>query len=397
MRLSNKKILLGITGGIAAYKAVLLLRLLRREGAEVQVIITPGTTEFIGVATLAALSGKPVLSAISEPGTGTWNNHVELGLNADLLIVAPLTANTLSKFAHGVCDNLLTAVYLSRRCPALLAPAMDFDMWEHPATQANVQTVLDHGCDIAFPEEGELASGLSGPGRMMEPEGILELAIRLSGTQELMGQSVLITAGPTHEAIDPVRFIGNRSSGKMGYALAAEFAALGAEVNLISGPVALDCPPGVNRISVENAAEMHQACMQYWPKADIAVMAAAVADFTPLQTSELKIKKQDGLGSIELLPTADILAAMGKSKKKEQILVGFALETDNEAANAKKKLEAKNCDFLVLNSLRDAGAGFGHDTNRVSIFGRSGMVLETDLKSKTEIASIIAKTVCGLE
>jgi len=396
VRLSNKKILLGITGGIAAYKAVYLLRLLRREGAEVQVIITPGTTEFIGVATLAALSGKPVLSAISEPGTGTWNNHVELGLNADLLIVAPLTANTLSKFAHGVCDNLLTAVYLSRRCPALLAPAMDYDMWEHPATQANVQTVLDHGCDIAFPEEGELASGLSGPGRMMEPEAILELAIRLSGAQELMGQTVLITAGPTHESIDPVRFIGNRSSGKMGYALASAFAAAGAEVHLISGPVAMDCPPGVNRIFVESAAEMHQACMQYWPKADIGVMAAAVADFTPLHTAEAKIKKQDGLAAIELLPTADILAAMGKSKKKNQVLVGFALETNNEVENARNKLASKNCDFLVLNSLRDAGAGFGHDTNRVSIFNESGMVLETDLKSKTEIAEIIVRTVCGL-
>lgn len=397
MRLSNKKILLGITGGIAAYKAVHLLRLLRREGADVQVIITPGTSEFIGVATLAALSGKPVLSALSEPGTGTWNNHVELGLNADLLIVAPLTANTLAKFAHGLCDNLLTAVYLSRRCPALLAPAMDFDMWEHAATQANVQTVLDHGCDIAFPEEGELASGLIGPGRMMEPEGILELAVRLSGPQELLGQTVLITAGPTHEAIDPVRFIGNRSSGKMGYALASAFAAMGAEVHLISGPVALDCPPGVNRILVESAADMHQACMQYWPKVEIAVMAAAVADFTPLHTTESKIKKQDGLAAIELLPTADILAAMGKSKKEHQTLVGFALETDNEAANARKKLEAKNCDFLVLNSLRDPGAGFGHDTNRVRIFSRSGMVLETDLKSKMEIAGIIARTVCGLE
>lgn len=397
MRLSNKKILLGITGGIAAYKAVYLLRLLRREGAEVQVIITPGTTEFIGVATLAALSGKPVLSTLSEPGTGTWNNHVELGMNADLLIVAPLTANTLAKFAYGLCDNLLTAVYLSRRCPVLLAPAMDFDMWENAATQANVQTVLDHGCDIAFPVEGELASGLVGSGRMMEPEDILELAIRLSGTQDLMDKSVLITAGPTHEAIDPVRFIGNRSSGKMGYALAAEFAALGAEVHLISGPVALRCPQGVNRIMVESAAEMHQACMQYWPKVEIGVMAAAVADFTPLHSVDSKIKKQDGLDSIGLLPTADILAAMGKSKKKDQILVGFALETDNEAENARKKLQAKNCDYLVLNSLRDAGAGFGHDTNRVRIFSRSGTVLETDLKSKAEIAAIIAKTVCGLE
>lgn len=397
MRLNNKKILLGITGGIAAYKAVYLLRLLRREGAEVQVIVTPGTSEFIGPATLAALSGKPVLSRLSEPESGTWNNHVDLGLHADLLIVAPLTANTLAKFAHGLCDNLLTAVFLSARCPVLLAPAMDLDMWEHPAVQANVQTVLDHGCDMAFPDSGELASGLSGQGRMVEPEALLEMAIRLTGTQELLGQKVLITAGPTHESIDPVRFIGNRSSGKMGYALAAQFATMGAEVNLISGPVALECPAGVNRIMVESAADMHKACMEHWPDTDIGVMAAAVADFTPMHTAGSKIKKQDGLGAIELLPTADILAAMGKNKKGGQLLIGFALETDNEATNARKKLETKNCDFLVLNSLRNAGAGFGHDTNRVTIFGRSGMVLETDLKSKTEIASIIAKTVCGLE
>lgn len=394
-RLNNKHIVLGITGGIAAYKCAALVRLLRQEGASVQVLMTNHAMKFIGKDTLAALSGSPVLSELSDPHTGEWHNHVRLGTEADLLLIAPLTANTMAKLAHGLCDNLLGAVYLSARCPVMLAPAMDLDMYAHPAVKRNEDKLKQDGCIIIGPESGALASGLHGLGRMSEPEQILEsVCIKLSESAKLKGKHILVTAGPTIEAIDPVRFISNHSSGKMGYAIAESCAAQGAEVTLVSGPVHLSCPAGVHRISVNSAAEMHLACMEAMPQADIIFMAAAVADFTPANPVAEKIKKKESADSLTLKPTQDILLGMGQVKNKNQTLVGFALETEEGSAQALEKLHRKNCDYLVLNSLQNPGAGFGGDTNQVSIFAQDGRKKELPLASKSEIATSIVEWIC---
>lgn len=395
-RLNNKRIVLGITGGIAAYKSAILLRLLRQEGADVQVICTEQAASFIGIKTLAALSGNPVLQEFSDAQTGAWNNHVELGNDADLFIIAPLTAHTIAKMAQGQCDNLLTAVYLSARCPVMIAPAMDLDMYAHPSVQRNMQCLRADGCLVVGPEDGALASGLSGLGRMSEPEAILE-AVCAHFNNKLMllkGRHVMVSAGPTYEAIDPVRFISNHSSGKMGYALAAFCASQGAAVTLISGPVHLPCPSGVQRIMVKSAAEMHQACMDNCPAQDYIFMAAAVADFTPAEPAEGKIKKNHASGQLLLKPTRDILADMGAVKLPKQTLVGFALETETGTAQALDKLHRKNCDYLVLNSLQHHGAGFGGDTNQVTIFARDGRKKDLPLASKTEIAQSIVEWIC---
>lgn len=394
-RLSNKHIVLGITGGIAAYKCAALVRLLRQEGASVQVLMTSHAMKFIGKDTLSALSGNPVLSELSNPDTGEWNNHVHLGTEADLLLIAPLTANTMAKLAHGLCDNLLGAVYLSARCPVMIAPAMDLDMYAHPAVKRNEDKLKQDGCIIIGPESGALASGLHGLGRMSEPEQILEaVCMKLSAPALLKGKHILVSAGPTIEAIDPVRFISNHSSGKMGYAIAETCAAQGAEVTLISGPVHLSCPAGVHRISVNSAAEMHQACMEAMPQADIIFMAAAVADFTPAHPVTEKIKKKEAADSLTLKPTQDILLAMGQKKNKNQTLVGFALETEEGTAQALEKLHRKNCDYLVLNSLQNPGAGFSGDTNQVSIFAKDERKKELPLASKSEIANRIVEWIC---
>jgi phosphopantothenoylcysteine decarboxylase/phosphopantothenate--cysteine ligase len=394
-RLNNKRIVLGITGGIAAYKCAALVRLLRQEGASVQVLMTSRATQFIGKDTMSALSGLPVLSELTDPQTGEWNNHVTLGSESDLLLIAPLTANTMAKLAHGFCDNLLSAVYLSARCPVMLAPAMDLDMYAHPAVKRNEEKLIQDGCTIIGPESGFLASGLQGLGRMSEPEHILESVCRkLQMPGPLHGKRVLITAGPTYEAIDPVRFISNHSSGKMGYAIAEVCAGQGALVTLISGPVHLSCPAGVNRISVSSAAEMYQECMNALPQADLIFMAAAVADFTPEAPANEKIKKQGHAGILKLTATQDILLNMGKVKKQHQTLVGFALETDEGSMQALEKLKRKNCDYLVLNSLQNPGAGFGGDTNQVSIFAKDGRRIELPLATKSEIANSLVEWIC---
>jgi len=395
-RLNNKYIVLGITGGIAAYKCAALLRLLRQEGAVVQVIMTPQAQQFIGKDTMAALSGGPVLTELTNPHTGEWNNHVLLGTGADLLLIAPLTANTLAKLAHGICDNLLTAVYLSARCSVMLAPAMDLDMYAHPSVRRNEEKVRQDGCMIIGPESGALASGLQGLGRMSEPEHILEAVCRKLQQQAttIKGKHILVTAGPTYEAIDPVRFISNHSSGKMGYAIAEACSALGAEVTLISGPVHLPCPAGVNRISVLSAEDMYQACMSAMTMADMIFMAAAVADFTPAEPAGEKIKKQLAPEHLNLKATRDILMAMGQAKQAEQTLIGFALETDEGKNHALDKMQRKNCDFIVLNSLQNPGAGFGGDTNQVHIFAKDGRTMELPLASKTEIAQSLVEWIC---
>jgi phosphopantothenoylcysteine decarboxylase/phosphopantothenate--cysteine ligase len=395
-RLNNKRIVLGITGGIAAYKSATLLRLLRQEGADVQVICTEQASSFIGIKTLSALSGKPVLKDFSDAETGAWNNHVELGNQSDLLLIAPLTAQSMAKIAQGFCDNLLSAVYLSARCPVMVAPAMDLDMYAHPAVQRNIQCLRADGCQVIGPEYGALASGLSGLGRMSEPEAILEAVCAHFNTtaKHMQGRHVMVSAGPTYEAIDPVRFISNHSSGKMGYALAEVCASQGATVTLISGPVHLACPAGVQRIMVKSAAEMHEACMLHRATQDFIFMAAAVADFTPAQPAEGKIKKHQAPEQLSLKPTRDILADMGAVKSKDQTLVGFALETDSGTEQALDKLHRKNCDYLVLNSLEHPGAGFGGDTNQVSIFAKDGRKMELPLASKTEIAQSIVEWIC---
>ncbi|MFQ3213409.1 MAG: phosphopantothenoylcysteine decarboxylase/phosphopantothenate--cysteine ligase [Marivirga sp.] len=389
--LKDKKIILGITGSIAAYKAAMLTRLLIKEGAEVQIICTQSALSFITPLTLSTLSKNPVLTYFEKDETGEWNNHVALGQWADFIIIAPASANTLAKCAHGICDNLLLATYLSAKCPVAFAPAMDLDMYAHPSTKLNIDRLISFGNYIFESNSGELASGLSGQGRMQEPEEIMQhLNDYFSVKKKYSGKKVLITAGPTHEALDPVRFIGNHSSGKMGYALAKAFQQAGAEVYLITGPTAIDKPLGLTSlIAVSSAEEMYQAAKDIFPTVDIAVMAAAVADYTPKYVASEKIKKNAPDITVELIKTVDIAKSLGLQKQQHQQLIGFALETNNEEANAIKKLKNKNLDLIVLNSLRDANAGFGHDTNKVKIFSKEGLKYESTLLLKSEIAHII--------
>lgn len=394
--LSGKKILIGVTGSIAAYKSALLIRLLVKQGAIVKVIMTKTATDFIAPLTLSTLSKNKVIKDLVDDQEALWNNHVELGLWADAMIVAPASANTLAKFAHGLCDNILTAVYLSSRCPVFLAPAMDEDMWKHPATQQNIAALQSFGNQIIHVESGELASGLTGEGRMAEPETIVAFIQnsaekKSSSVQRLKGKKALVTAGPTHEAIDPVRFIGNHSTGKMGIAIAEQLAQEGAEVELVLGPSAI--APANHSIKVRqvtSANEMYEATMRAFKKADITVMSAAVADYTPEKVSVDKIKKHNSdTLKLSLKKTPDILKALGKAKHNGQFLVGFALETRSELKNAKEKLRGKNLDLVVLNSLNDEGAGFQFDTNRITIIDSKEKIHPFELKSKQEVAKDI--------
>ena len=390
--LKGKKILLGITGSIAAYKSAILVRLLTKAGAEVKVVMTPSSLQFIAPLTLSTLSKNEVLSALSE--NDSWSNHVMLGRWADLMLIAPLTCNTLSKMASGACDNLLMAVYLSSTCPVVVAPAMDEDMWLHASTKLNIKKIASFGDQVIPVENGSLASGLNGAGRMAEPENIITwLEEYFNKTTQLSGKNILITAGPTHEAIDPVRFIGNNASGKMGIAIAMECKKRGANVTLVCGPTSENISADINLIRVKTAAEMYEACHQLFSKTDIAIMSAAVADYTIVNPAENKIKKTSGNINIELEKTKDILKSLGEIKKKNQLLVGFALETENEKENAIAKLKSKNADFIVLNSLNDNGAGFGFDTNKITIFDRSENEFQFEIKSKQEVAVDIINTI----
>ncbi|WP_455669032.1 bifunctional phosphopantothenoylcysteine decarboxylase/phosphopantothenate--cysteine ligase CoaBC [Phocaeicola sp.] len=395
MSMKGKKIVLGITGSIAAYKAAILIRGLIKKGAEVQVVITPAGKEFITPITLSALTSKPVISEFFAQRDGTWNSHVDLGLWADAMVIAPATASTIGKMANGIADNMLITTYLSMKAPVFVAPAMDLDMFAHPATQKNLDTLRSYGNHIIEPGEGELASHLVGKGRMEEPEKIVEiLEAFFAAQQDLAGKKIVITAGPTYEKIDPVRFIGNYSSGKMGFALAEECAARGAEVALVSGPVSLKAAhPHIRRIDVESAQQMYEAATREYADADAGILCAAVADFTPDTVADHKIKREKDDLVLQLKPTQDIAATLGKQKKAGQKLVGFALETNDEEQNAQGKLERKNFDFIVLNSLNDAGAGFRCDTNKITIIDREGAT-PYPLKSKQEVArDIIDKLV----
>lgn len=393
--LKGKKILLGISGSIAAYKSAILIRLLTKAGAEVKVVMTPASQQFIAPLTLSTLSKHEVLSELSE--NNSWANHVMLGRWADLMLIAPLSCNTLAKMAHGQCDNLLMAVYLSATCPVVVAPAMDEDMWLHPSTKKNIRQIESYGNRVIPVESGELASGLKGEGRMAEPEHILSwLQDYFTKKGRLAGKQVLITAGPTYEAIDPVRFIGNHSTGKMGIALAAECAANGAEVTIVYGPGHESVPAGIKVIRVTTAAEMYDACIKLFPGMDIAIMSAAVADYTIAAPSVHKIKKEQGTPVLELEKTTDILKALGENKKNNQLLAGFALETDNEKENALKKLQSKNADLIILNTLKDPGAGFGYDSNKITIFDRAGNETAFDIKSKAAVAADIVNTILKL-
>lgn len=387
--LKGKHIVLGICGGIAAYKSVSLLRLFVKAGAEVQVVITPAGKEFITPVTLSALSQKPVVSEFFTANTGEWHSHVDLGLWADCMVIAPATASTLGKMAHGIADNMLVTTYLSAKSPVFIAPAMDLDMMRHPSTQANLALLASYGNHIIEPASGFLASGLEGKGRMEEPENIVSyLNNYFSGKEDLRGYSVLITAGPTYEKIDPVRFIGNYSSGKMGYALAEECAARGADVTLVSGPVSIKANhPSIHVVRVESAREMLAECEKVFPSCKVAVMCAAVADYAPANPSDHKIKREhQDIPTITLVKNPDIAATLGATKNDSQLLVGFALETDNESVNAHEKLVKKNLDMIVLNSMRDSGAGFGVDTNKVCIFKKDGSEIDVPLKPKSEVA-----------
>ena len=388
--MKGKKIVLGITGSIAAYKAAILIRALIKKGAEVQVVITPAGKEFITPITLSALTSKPVISEFFAQRDGTWNSHVDLGLWADAMIVAPATASTIGKMANGIADNMLITTYLSMKAPVFVAPAMDLDMFAHPSTQKNLETLRSYGNYIIEPGEGELASHLVGKGRMEEPEKIVEvLETFFAQQQDLKGKNILITAGPTYEKIDPVRFIGNYSSGKMGYALAEECASRGAKVTLVSGPVTLNIShPNIKKIDVESAQEMYESAKEAFMKADAGILCAAVADFTPEMVANHKIKREKDDLTLHLKPTQDIAASLGKLKQSNQVLVGFALETNDEQQNAKGKLERKNFDFIVLNSLHDKGAGFRVDTNKITIIDKEE-ITPYPLKSKTEVASDI--------
>lgn len=393
--LEGKHIVLGVTGGIAAYKSAYLLRLMIKAGAEVQVVMTPAAKQFITPVTMSALSGKPVVSEFFTANTGEWHSHVDLGLWADAMVIAPATASTIGKMAHGIADNMLVTTYLSAKEQVLLAPAMDLDMMAHPSTTENLELLRRRGNIIIDSTEGELASHLTGKGRMAEPEQIMAaLEDYFAKSGPLAGKKILITAGPTHERIDPVRFIGNYSTGKMGIALADEAARKGAEVTLVLGPVSTrPTMPGVRVIDVESAREMHDACVAEFGAQDAAVMCAAVADYAPATVADRKIKREkDDIPEIRLVKNPDIAAALGKMKREGQILAGFALETNDEEANALGKMERKNLDMIVMNSLRDAGAGFGTDTNKVMIYHRDGSVEAFGLKPKTEVASdIIAR------
>lgn len=403
--LHGKKILLGVCGSIAAYKSAYLVRLLVKAGAEVQVVMTDSATSFISPLTLATLSKKPALHQYVQNEAGEWNNHVALGLWADLMLVAPASANTLAKFAHGLCDNLLSSVYLSARCPVWIAPAMDLDMYQHSSTRRNLELLQRYGNTLIEAGFGELASGLEGQGRLAEPEEIVERLTaffeqQTSGKKpapafgRLQGKKVLITAGPTYEAIDPVRFIGNHSSGKMGFALAEAAASEGASVTLVCGPVHLEAKhPGIRRINVFSAEEMYQECRKYFRDQDIAVFAAAVADYKPAEVSRQKIKKKEEEASLALTKTIDVAGTLGQEKQKGQFTVGFALETEKEQQHAQEKLAKKQFDMIVLNSLNDSGAGFGHDTNKIIIFDKEGGRQEYALKSKQAVASDIIEQI----
>lgn len=393
--LPGKKILLGVTGSIAAYKSAVLTRLLIKAGAEVKVVMTASAKEFITPLTLATLSKNAALLEFQRDASGQWNNHVELGLWADVMVIAPASANTIAKMANGLCDNLLMATYLSARCPVFFAPAMDLDMLKHPTTISNIEKLKSFGNRLINSAHGELASGLTGFGRMAEPEEIVDvLSSHFTHSEILKGKNALVTAGPTYEAIDPVRFIGNHSTGKMGYAIAEGLANLGASVTLISGPTNLSVQhPSIRLIKATSAAEMAEASIQAFPYADIAVLSAAVADYRPASVASQKIKKSGSSITLELTQTQDIAATLGQSKKPGQMLVGFALETENEKLNAEKKLASKNFDLIVLNSLNDKGAGFATDTNKISILDRQNRVKEFALKSKQEVARDIINTI----
>jgi phosphopantothenoylcysteine decarboxylase/phosphopantothenate--cysteine ligase len=384
--LSGKKIILGVSGSIAAYKSVLLLRLLKKAGAEVKVIMTPATEKFVGALTFATLSENAVFSDLWNH---EWSAHVEMGLWGDLMLIVPATANTMAKLANGICDNALTAVYLAAKCPVIVAPAMDRDMIAHPATQKNIQTLTEYGTHVLGTASGFLASKLEGQGRMLEPEEILEKVYNFFTPKHLAGKKVMITAGPTQEQLDPVRYLSNHSSGKMGIALAVEAYRMGAEVTLVLGPTHIPVPAYIQVERVISANDMLVAAKKYADSQDIMIYAAAVADYTPAQVSEIKIKKKTDDFKLELIKTQDVLGTIGKTKRENQVLVGFALETNNEIENAQKKLSSKNLDFVVLNSLQDAGAGFAHDTNKITILDKFGKMESFPLKSKTEVAKDI--------
>ena len=388
--LKGKRIVLGITGSIAAYKACLIIRELKKQGAEVQVVITPAGKEFITPITLSALSQNPVISEFFSQRDGTWHSHVDLGLWADAMLIAPATASTIGKMAHGVADNMLITTYLSMKAPVFIAPAMDLDMYAHPSTQQNLQTLKGYGNHIIEPQSGFLASGLEGKGRMEEPDVIVETLNRFFEEQKngLNGKRILITAGPTYEKIDPVRFIGNYSSGKMGFSLAEECARRGADVTLVAGPVSLSCSDAIHRINVESCEEMYLAAMKAWPESDAAILCAAVADFRPETQADQKIKRKGDDLVIRLKPTHDIAAALGQAKRKEQRLVGFALETNDEEQHAREKLAKKNLDFIVLNSLRNEGTCFRSDENQITIISQDAE-RNYDKKSKQQVASDI--------
>ena len=395
--LQGKHIVLGITGSIAAYKACLIIRGLVRQGAEVQVVITPAGREFITPVTLSTLTQKPVVCDFFNHQDGTWHSHVDLGLWADAMLIAPATASTIGKMAHGIADNMLVTTYLSMKAPVFVAPAMDLDMYAHPGTQENLKTLRSWGNHIIEPGTGFLASKLEGKGRMEEPEKIIEtLDEYFSQKCSMQGKHVMITAGPTYEKLDPVRFIGNYSSGKMGFALAEECARRGAEVDLISGPVSLEVHhPNIHRTDVESAEEMYEAATRQFAKADITILCAAVADFTPKQVADQKIKREGDELVLRLSPTRDIAESLGKRKRQGQIMVGFALETNDEEAHAKDKLKRKNLDFIVMNSLQDKGAGFRIDTNKVTIIDTESEV-SIPLKTKKEVAADIVDRICTL-
>lgn len=398
MSLKGRKILIGITGSIAAYKIPLLIRLLKKSGAEIKVVMTEAATDFVTSLTISTLSESPVFIDPFDKRTGSWNSHIELGNWADLFLIAPVSANTLAKMAMGNADNLLMTTYLAARCPVFFAPAMDLDMYKHPTTQRNIEVIRTYGHRLIEPREGELASGLCGAGRMEEPEEIAKLIEEyFVPDKSFAGKKVLITAGPTYENLDPVRFIGNYSSGKMGFALADAFLQRGASVTLVAGPVNLNTPPGdLQRIDVTSSDQMFEICLANAPGADIIVMAAAVADFQPVVVIDKKLKKAESKLSIDLKPTHDILSELSKNKKPGQLIVGFALETDNELNNARLKLQNKKADLIVLNTLREPEAGFKTDTNKITILHRSGDMKEYDLKPKTEVAKDIVDYISGL-
>ena len=394
--LKGKKIVLGITGSIAAYKSCLIIRALIKHGAEVQVVITPSGKEFITPITLSALTHKPVISEFFSQRDGTWHSHVDLGLWADAMLIAPCTASTLGKMAHGVADNMLITTYLSMKAPVFIAPAMDLDMFQHPSTQANLQQLKSYGNHIIEPASGFLASGLEGKARMEEPERIVEQLDKFfNSTADLQGKHIMITAGPTYEKIDPVRFIGNYSSGKMGYALAEECYRRGAEVTLISGPVSLSCSEGIKRIDVESCKEMYEQATKAFPQQNAAILCAAVADFKPENVAETKIKREKDDLFLRLKPTQDIASTLGKMKTSDQRIIAFALETNNEEQNAKHKLEKKNADFIVMNSTRNPGTTFQSDENQITIIHKEGKK-EYAKKPKTDVAKDIVDELATL-